>query len=1086
MRIYWSLFFMLCIGLVKAQTNADCPNAIPLCTTPNFTFYAGSTFGTINELPLANTISNPGTNPASGNAGCLLSGENRPQWLLITIGNPGTLEFVFGSGTSANPQLGFYDWAMWPYSPSACSDILNNILPPIRCNWNISQSGGTGIASSTNIPTGGIAGNYEPPLLVNGCQQYIICISNYSGVNTLVSFQSLGTASLSCSPNCLLLNSPQVCIGSFTNVVGVSSGNLSNVNFSLSPGNLSSPSPSFAVNPTVTTSYTMYATGINTQSALVTQSAVTTVSVHPQPIVTPSFTQATCLSNYKAFDLGLTFNPSPAIPAYTVSWSTIPFGVISPLQTTSSGTAILAMPYSATVTAAGGCKAVASFTMQSAPEPVSIQLNPPGSNHLITCAQTSINLVTVNASYSYTWSNGINAPITGPLAVFTTSMLGTWTINAVNPVSGCTSSIAVNIGQSTLVPNAIISPTFQSITCNLNNALPIQAFANPSVNILHQVTSPLGGIYTSTTYSISYSPGGPGTYSYCLINTTNGCSSCKNFTVTSNQGFPTFSVRSPQNFTLGCTTTSVAIINITNASATNSLQIPNGGPVSYTLLSPGSSTATPTGSLSGINTYTVNVPGTWTVITKDNTSFCETRLPVTVLQNTFTPNISALVPRQILDCYVSKVTLKAQSTNSNINYLWSFPGVPGNLASDSILVSTNAGVPGNTLVANYTLTITDNDNTCKSTSVIPVYQNLFKPKALISNSGITTINCLTSTVVLTNQSSTGIPLNSIYTTNLPVVAQVWEGPSPQEPLQMNSTYTGSMVGVFTLTVLDLNNGCISKTTTSIADNRVYPQFLDPNSTSQFTLDCGKDSVSISPRLSNQNAGFLYNWISPPSAIISGAQTGTLITKTTGLYRVIITNNVSGCVTNGNVMVVNGTLHAGFEADKLTGYAPLEVNFSNASKSQNNLGISSYWSFGNGSYSITPSANIMASAVYSLAGNYTVSLVARKGTCLDTFVKVITVELPSRLEIPNVFTPNGDQVNDLFFLKTSNLEQISLLIYDRWGNKVVEMTSDSGNVAWDGKNQESKDLSEGTYFYVIKASGKDGQLFNRTGTVSLLR
>ena len=97
-----------------------------------------------------------------------------------------------------------------------------------------------------------------------------------------------------------------------------------------------------------------------------------------------------------------------------------------------------------------------------------------------------------------------------------------------------------------------------------------------------------------------------------------------------------------------------------------------------------------------------------------------------------------------------------------------------------------------------------------------------------------------------------------------------------------------------------------------------------------------------------------------------------------------------------------------------------------------------------------------------------------------------MELPSRLEIPNVFTPNGDQVNDLFFLKTSNLEQISLLIYDRWGNKVVEMTSDSGNVAWDGKNQESKDLSEGTYFYVIKASGKDGQLFNRTGTVSLLR
>lgn len=1086
MRIYWSLFFVLCIGLLKTQTNADCPNAIPLCTTPNFTFYAGSTYGTIDELPLSNTISNPGTNPASTNSGCLLSGENRPQWLLITIGNPGTLEFVFGSGTSANPQLGFYDWAMWPYSPSACSDILNNILPPIRCNWNSSQSGGTGIASSTNIPTGGVSSNYEPPLLVNGCQQYIICISNYSGVNTLVSFQSLGTASLSCSPNCLTLNSPQVCIGSFTNVVGVSTGNLSNVSFSLSPGNLSSPSPSFAVNPSVTTSYTMYASGINTQSALVTQSAVTTVTVYPQPVLAPSFTQATCLSSYKAFNLGLSFNPSPAIPAYTVSWSTIPFGVLSPTQTATSGAGIQPIPYSVTVTAAGGCKAITAFTMQNAPEPVSIELNPPGSSHLITCAQNSINLVTVNASYSYTWSNGVNAPITGPLAVFTTSMLGTWTINAVNPISGCTSSLAVNIGQSTLVPNGIITPTFQTITCNLNNAIPIQAFANPSVNILHQVTSPLGGIYTNNTYSISYTPGGPGTYSYCLLNTTNGCSTCKTFTVTSNQGFPTFSVSSPQNFTLGCTTKSVATININNASATNSLQIPNGGPVSYTLLSPGSSTVTPTGTLSGNSSYSVTVPGTWTVITKDNTSFCETRLPVSVLQNTLGPDISALVPQQILDCYVTRVTLKGQSSTNNISYLWSFPGVPGNLNSDSIVVFSNVTAPSNTLVANYTLTITDNNNTCKSSSVIPVYQNLFKPKALISNGGTSNFNCITSTVVLTNQSSTGIPPNTIYTTNLPIVAQVWEGPSPQEPAQMNSTYTGSMVGIYTLTVLDLNNGCVSKTTTTIADNKVYPQFVDPLTPAQFTLDCGKDSVAISPRLSNQTPAFQYNWLAPPNAIISGAQSGTLITKTTGLYRVIVTNNITGCVANGNVVVVNGTLQAGFEADKLEGFAPLDINFSNTSKSQNNLNINSYWSFGNGTFSNTASANLMASTVYSLAGTYSVSLFARKGTCLDTFVKVIRVDLPSKLEIPNVFTPNGDQVNDFFFFKTSNLEHITLLIYDRWGNKVVEMNSDSGNVIWDGKNQQSKDMSEGTYFYVVKASGKDGQTYNKTGTVSLLR
>ena len=210
--------------------------------------------------------------------------------------------------------------------------------------------------------------------------------------------------------------------------------------------------------------------------------------------------------------------------------------------------------------------------------------------------------------------------------------------------------------------------------------------------------------------------------------------------------------------------------------------------------------------------------------------------------------------------------------------------------------------------------------------------------------------------------------------------------------------------------------------------------------------------------------------------------GTLLKRHKG-----ITNNVSGCVTNGHVMVVNGTLHAGFEADKLTGYAPLEVNFSNASKSQNNLGISSYWSFGNGSYSITPSANIMASAVYSLAGNYTVSLVARKGTCLDTFVKVITVELPSRLEIPNVFTPNGDQVNDVFLIYGEDIISLKLEIYDRWGNFLF--LSNSMEEGWNGV-YKNKILDAGAYLWKAEIEGfrKSGKSFKEfhTGIVNLLR
>ena len=112
--------------------------------------------------------------------------------------------------------------------------------------------------------------------------------------------------------------------------------------------------------------------------------------------------------------------------------------------------------------------------------------------------------------------------------------------------------------------------------------------------------------------------------------------------------------------------------------------------------------------------------------------------------------------------------------------------------------------------------------------------------------------------------------------------------------------------------------------------------------------------------------------------------------------------------------------------------------------------------------------------------------AVKGTCIDSASRTIEVEIPSFVEVPNVFTPNGDNVNDLFFLKAKNLESISVLIYDRWGKIVFSSQSDKGNVYWDGKTQSGKESSEGTYFYIIKTTGKDGISIERKGTLSLYR
>jgi len=68
----------------------------------------------------------------------------------------------------------------------------------VRCLWNATSIGGTGLANT--IPAGGSAGNFGPQLNVTAGQQYIICMSNYSFVNTNVILDFIGTATVDCAP----------------------------------------------------------------------------------------------------------------------------------------------------------------------------------------------------------------------------------------------------------------------------------------------------------------------------------------------------------------------------------------------------------------------------------------------------------------------------------------------------------------------------------------------------------------------------------------------------------------------------------------------------------------------------------------------------------------------------------------------------------------------------------------------------------------------------------------------------------------------------------------------------------------------
>lgn len=138
-----------------------------------------------------------------------------------------------------------------------------------------------------------------------------------------------------------------------------------------------------------------------------------------------------------------------------------------------------------------------------------------------------------------------------------------------------------------------------------------------------------------------------------------------------------------------------------------------------------------------------------------------------------------------------------------------------------------------------------------------------------------------------------------------------------------------------------------------------------------------------------------------------------------------------------------------------------------------------WDFGGGNTRIGrfPQFN------YSQSGNYTIKL-----TIIDTLCnRRYNFEIPVTVDvygdffyIPNTFTPNGDGLNDVFFLAGAEcLERKRLEIYNRWGQLIFE-TDDPFNEFWDG-TYKGKEVPQGVYPYIFYHYR--GQ---RKGTITLFR
>jgi gliding motility-associated-like protein len=190
----------------------------------------------------------------------------------------------------------------------------------------------------------------------------------------------------------------------------------------------------------------------------------------------------------------------------------------------------------------------------------------------------------------------------------------------------------------------------------------------------------------------------------------------------------------------------------------------------------------------------------------------------------------------------------------------------------------------------------------------------------------------------------------------------------------------------------------------------------------------------------------------------------------------LTVNSLGCADDSSFFVKSIKVKADFTVDPDKGEAPLNVTFADKSIRGSNY----KWEFGDDSVSTLKDPGIH---IYYRPGEYIVNLTVESDIhCTDemTFDKIIVD--PSKLDIPNVFTPNGDGLNDNFIVESQSLRSINVEIFSRSGMRVYYFSAEGQALAdwtgWDGNvNNSSSKAAPGVYFYAIRATGWDDKVYD---------
>ena len=206
----------------------------------------------------------------------------------------------------------------------------------------------------------------------------------------------------------------------------------------------------------------------------------------------------------------------------------------------------------------------------------------------------------------------------------------------------------------------------------------------------------------------------------------------------------------------------------------------------------------------------------------------------------------------------------------------------------------------------------------------------------------------------------------------------------------------------------------------------------------------------------------------------GTTQETLLVTTAGTY--VLTREGFCNTALAEVEITGLPVSAIFTTDQDSGYVTLPVFVD-----QNSINAEECSWFLNDSAFDFPATSILN---FTEPGDYVLKLKCSNSTgCVDSSSKTIKVISDIlALEVPNVFSPNGDFINDLFQVNYNAVKTFNATVFNRWGKVLYQW--DNVTTGWDGSFNGQK-ATDGVYFYVINGTDIKDVAFEEKGTVTLV-